>query len=88
MSFADITGTLAMIFSIAISIGMIFQVRKIRKRKSSKDISIILYCAILGELLFWMLNGIATRNIYLVISHGIGLVLVLITLAFILKYRK
>lgn len=87
MNFVAISGTVAMIWSVLISFSMILQIRKIIKRKSSKDVSLPFFLIVMMAYVFWLLHGILVGNVYLMISQTVGLIFSTTLLIFVLKYK-
>lgn len=88
MSFINIMGIIATVFSFGISFGVIMQIRKIIKRKSSKDISLLLYFIVMGSIIAWWFYGLAMKSIYLMLTNTVAFIVNAILIIVIFKYRK
>ena len=78
MSFLGIIATI--LGSIA-GLSIFFQAYKIFKRKSAKDVSILMYLFILVNGIAWILYGLEIKNAPLIIANlvgGVNVILVII----------
>ena len=76
------------IVGISMALGGIPQILRIKKRKVSKDISIWFWVIIIHGLLWWLYYGISINSISLIITNSVAIIVDLITIGFIIKYRK
>lgn len=65
---------LATTFGTITSLSTFFQVYRIFKRKSAKDISILAYSFVLVNILIWISYGIEIKNIPIIASNGVALI--------------
>jgi len=76
------------IIGISMALGGIPQILRIKKYKVSKDISIGFWIIIIHGLLWWLYYGISINSISLIITNSVAIIIDLITIGFIIKYRK
>ena len=76
------------IIGLSMVFGGLPQAYRIWKRKTSGDISIIFWVIMINGLAWWFYYGILIRSISLIITNGTGLLLDLLILLVIIKYRK
>lgn len=88
MDASEIVGMIAVIFSLLINVGTVAQIQRIRKRKTSNDISIITFLFVFASLLSWFIYALIIKDLYLGISQGVGSITVSFLIYFILKYRN
>ncbi len=73
-AYADILATLATIFGTILSLAYFPQAYKIYKRKSSADISLLMYLIIIPALVVWLLYGLSINNVALIIANVVGII--------------
>lgn len=73
---------------ISMSFGSFPQIIKLLKTKSSKDISIIFWFITIHGLCWWEYYGYLIGSICLIITNCICLILDIIVLILVIKYRK
>ncbi len=76
------------IVGISMSISGIPQIYRIWKRKTSNDISIVLWVIIVHGVAWWLYYGIIIGSISLIITNSMCLLFHSILLIMIIKYRK
>jgi uncharacterized protein with PQ loop repeat len=89
--FTDPVSTLgagATIYSIAAGSALMLQVRTMRRRGSSEDVSIAFLATTCGGYLIWLLYGIGISSMPLIVSDLIGLVCSLITVSVAWRLRR
>jgi uncharacterized protein with PQ loop repeat len=79
--FALILGTAASTIGTLACIGYFTQAIKIFKRKSSADISLVTYLTFFITGFTWLLYGISSNNLYLIIPNIFALIGVVSVLA-------
>ena len=75
------------IVGISMSLGVLPQAYRLWKRKTSNDISIILWIVMIHGIAWWLYYGIKIGSISLVITNSVCLVLDSIVLALVITYR-
>lgn len=88
MNFTNISGIIATVFSFCVSFGVIMQIRKVIRRKSSKDISLILYFIVMGSIISWWFYGLAIKSIPLILTNTFAFIVNTILVIVIFQYRK
>lgn len=76
------------IVGISMSLGGFFQLHRIWKRKTSDDISIILWLIMIHGIIWWLIYGIAISSISLIVTNSVCLFLDSIILIAIIKFRS
>lgn len=76
------------IVGISMSAGGIPQMYRIWKRKTSSDISIILWLIIVHGIAWWLYYGIRIESISLIVTNSVCLVLDSIILTMVIIYRQ
>jgi len=80
-------GLLASIFAVVMFISPLAQINKIIKIKKSDEISPILYMAMVVNCSLWTIYGAGISNWYIFTPNAIGIVLGVMTLIVIYRYR-
>ena len=75
------------IVGVSMSLGGLPQIYRMWKRKTSDDISIILWIIVIHGLAWWLYYGILIGSVSLIITNGVCLVLDSCVLIMIIKYR-
>jgi uncharacterized protein with PQ loop repeat len=88
MGFTNIMGGIATVFALLIHAGVIIQIQRIRKRRSSSDLSLPMFFFVQCACLSWFLYGCSIESIFLMVGQGVGFIVVSILLYFVLKYRN
>jgi len=76
------------IVGISMSMCGLPQALLIWKRKSSADISIVLWVVMIHGIAWWLVYGILIGSASLIITNSVGLVLDSVVLGMVIKYRK
>ena len=83
----ETVGLLASIFAVVMFISPLAQINTIIKIKKSDEISPILYMAMVVNCSLWTIYGAGISNWYIFTPNAIGIVLGVITLFVIYRYR-
>lgn len=75
------------IFGVAGSLASLLQLRRIRRRKSSEDVSLGYLSVVAGGYLLWFAYGVALDNLPLILVDAFGGVTIFATLAVALRFR-
>ena len=84
MSYITIIGLIAATFTTFSLLPQIFQ---IIKTKSTKDISLMMFCLYCTGVLCWLIYGILIHSFPVMIANSITLIFNLIILGYKLKYK-
>lgn len=88
MNYVEILAVAAAIMGIIMSAAGIPQILKIIKRKSSKDVSIMMMMLFLIGVTIWLVYGVYINNYPIIIGNAVGVVVWGATLITTIKYRK
>ena len=83
--------TLAVIaaaWAIAMALGPILQVRKILEHRSSHGVSVAYFLVLLVGFLLWLAYGIVAWNLALVVPNAVATVVIVLTIAVAVRYRR
>jgi len=76
------------IVGVSMSLGGLPQIYRMWKRKTSDDISIILWIILIHGMAWWLYYGILMDSVSLIITNSVCLVLDSCVLIMIIKYRR
>ena len=76
------------IVGVSMSLGGLPQIYRMWKRKTSDDISIILWIILIHGMAWWLYYGILMNSVSLIITNSVCLVLDSCVLIMIIKYRR
>ncbi|OGN08458.1 MAG: hypothetical protein A2750_01920 [Candidatus Yanofskybacteria bacterium RIFCSPHIGHO2_01_FULL_45_42] len=88
MDFDKITGAIAMIISLGISLLLADQIRLVRKIGRTENLSIPLQVIVTLSYLGWVLHGLSTGDLFLTISQSFGFIMMCMLLYSIERARK
>lgn len=80
----DVVGTAAAIFT---TISFIPQVIQVVKTKSTKDISLLMFSLFTLGVTFWLIYGLLTNSLPVILANATVLCLSLTIIAYKLKYK-
>ena len=75
-------------WGIAMAVSPIFQIRKIVRRRSSREISIAYFNVLLVGFALWVAYGAAIGNIVLVLPNTVALCVCAATILVAARYRR
>jgi uncharacterized protein with PQ loop repeat len=81
-------GAGATAYSLAAGGALLLQVRTMRRRGSSRDVSVGFLATTSGGYLIWLLYGVGISSFPLIVSDAIGLVCSLVTVTVALRLRS
>lgn len=84
MSFINILGIIAAIFTTS---SLIPQLIQIIKTKSTKGVSFSMFALFLGGLFFWLIYGILIKSFPIIISNVTSMIIDIIILVYKFKYK-
>ncbi len=84
MDYINIMGLIA---GTLTTISYLPQAIKIWKKKSAKEVSLLMYIIISIGILLWLIYGIEIQSLPLILANGISLIFSLIILTGKLKYK-
>jgi MtN3 and saliva related transmembrane protein len=80
-------GIAAATWAIAMALGPVLQIRKIREQRTSRGVSIGYFLILLVGFLLWLAYGIAASSLVLVIPNIVAAAVTATTIAVALRYR-
>jgi uncharacterized protein with PQ loop repeat len=87
MTTAQIIGTAATLYGFGASFAMLLQMRQLRERGSSCDVSAAFLGSYVGGYAIWLLYGVSIGSTPVILVHAVGLVSGALTLAVALALR-
>jgi len=81
-------GLIAATWAIAMALGPVLQIRKIREQKSSRGISIGYFLILFVGFGLWLAYGIAASSLVLIVPNVVAAVVVGATIVVALRYRR
>lgn len=83
-----ILGTCATIAGVLMAVSPALQIRRMRRTRSSNDVSLLYLTMLAGGFVVWLAYGIARDDWPMKISNTASLVFMLITITVALTYRR
>jgi uncharacterized protein with PQ loop repeat len=83
----ETVGLMASIFAVVMFVSPIAQIQSIRKIGKSDEVSPVLYMAMVVNCSLWTIYGAGISNWYIFTPNAIGIVLGILTLTVIYRYR-
>ena len=87
MTTSQIIGTAATLYGFGASSAMLLQVRQLRARGSSCDVSAAFLGTYVGGYAIWLLYGVSIGSVPIILVHAVGLSFGALTLAVALALR-
>ena len=87
MTTSQILGTAATLYGFGASCAMLLQVRQLRERGTSCDISAAFLVSYVGGYAIWLLYGVSIASVPIILVHAVGLGTGGLTLAVALALR-
>jgi MtN3 and saliva related transmembrane protein len=75
-------------WAIAMALGPVLQIRKIRQHRSSHGLSIGYFLVLFVGFLLWLAYGIAAGNVALIVPNTVAAVVIAATIGFAVRYRR
>lgn len=76
------------IYGVVGALGGAAQALKIRKRKSSDDVSLLFFFIYGFGYVVWLVYGLVFKDVPLIVVDTVGIMVTCVNLYFILKYRN
>lgn len=73
MTTSEIIGTAATLYGFGASFAMLLQVRQLRERGTSCDVSAAFLGAYVGGYAIWLLYGVSIGSVPIILVHAVGL---------------
>ena len=88
MNTVDILATCATIAGVLMAMSPFLQVRRMRRTRSSNDVSLLYLSMLAGGFVVWLAYGLSLNNWAMIISNVASLVFMVITILVALTYRR
>jgi uncharacterized protein with PQ loop repeat len=83
-----ILATCATIAGVIMAMSPLLQIRRMRRTRSSNDVSLLYLSMLAGGFIVWLAYGVAITNWAMMISNTASLVFMLITISVALAFRR
>ena len=87
MTGSELIGVAATLYGFAASWAILLQARQLRRRGSSCDVSARFFATYVGGYAIWLVYGLTTANVPIILVHAVGLVCGTLTLGVALALR-
>jgi uncharacterized protein with PQ loop repeat len=81
-------GIVAGSWGVAMALSPVLQIRRIRRRRSSDDVSVAYLVIVTVGFSLWVAYGITIRNAFLVVPNVVALLVGVTTIVVALRYRS
>ncbi len=88
MQAADILAVCATIAGVLMAAAPFLQIRRMRRTRSSNDVSLLYLSMLAGGFIVWLAYGVSITNWAMIISNTASLVFMTITIVVALSYRR
>ena len=88
MQAADILAVCATIAGVLMALSPYLQIRRMRRTRSSNDVSLLYMSMLAGGFVVWLAYGLSISNCAMIISNTASLVFMAITIVVALSYRR
>ncbi|HEY3335377.1 MAG TPA: SemiSWEET family transporter [Candidatus Limnocylindrales bacterium] len=88
MNTVDVLATCATIAGVLMAMAPFLQIRRMRRTRSSNDVSLLYLSMLAGGFVVWLAYGISLGNWAMIISNTASLVFMGITILVALTYRR
>ena len=85
---ADVLAVCATIAGVLMALSPYLQIRRMRRTRSSNDVSLLYMSMLAGGFIVWLAYGFAISNWAMMISNTASLAFMLITILVALTYRR
>ena len=85
---ADVLAVCATIAGVLMALSPYLQIRRMRRTRSSNDVSLLYMSMLAGGFIVWLAYGFSISNWAMMISNSASLVFMLITILVALTYRR
>jgi len=84
----DVLATCALIAGLLMAMSPFLQVRRMRRTRSSNDVSLLYLSMLSGGFIVWLAYGLSISNWAMIISNIASLIFMVITIFVALTYRR
>ena len=88
MNTVDVLATCALIAGLLMAMSPFLQVRRMRRTRSSNDVSLLYLSMLSGGFIVWLAYGLSISNWAMIISNIASLIFMVITIFVALTYRR
>ena len=88
MNTVDLLATCALIAGLLMAMSPFLQVRRMRRTRSSNDVSLLYLSMLSGGFIVWLAYGLSISNWAMIISNIASLIFMVITIFVALTYRR
>jgi uncharacterized protein with PQ loop repeat len=88
MQAADVLAVCATIAGVLMAAAPFLQIRRMRRTRSSNDVSLLYLSMLAGGFIVWLAYGVSITNWAMIISNTASLVFMSITIVVALTYRR
>ena len=88
MNTVDVLATCALIAGLLMAMSPFLQVRRMRRTRSSNDVSLLYLSMLSGGFIVWLAYGLSLNNWAMIISNIASLIFMVITIFVALTYRR
>ena len=74
-------------WGVAMAVSPVLQIRRIRQRRSSHDVSLTAYAVLIFGFVLWIAYGVSLRNFALIVPNSVALAVAITTVTVALRYR-
>jgi uncharacterized protein with PQ loop repeat len=74
-------------WGVAMAASPLLQLRRIRRRRSSSDVSLGAYAVLIVGFVLWIAYGVALGNPALIVPNSVALAVAALTVTIALRYR-
>jgi MtN3 and saliva related transmembrane protein len=74
-------------WGVAMAVSPVLQIRRIRRHRSSRDVSLGYYAVLMVGFLLWVAYGVALANPALIVPNAVAFAVGVATVAVALRYR-
>ena len=85
---ADVLAVCATIAGVLMALSPFLQIRRMRRTRSSNDVSLLYLSMLAGGFVVWLAYGLSIANWAMIISNTASLVFMAITIVVALSYRR
>ena len=88
MNTVDVLATCATIAGVLMAMSPVLQIRRMRRTRSSNDVSLLYLSMLAGGFIVWLAYGLSLNNWAMIISNVASMVFMAITIVVALTYRR
>lgn len=87
MSFESLTGVLASVMGIAMSLAPLLQARRVQRMGDSSEVSVALFLILIIGSVMWLVRGVVTADPVLIVPNVVAVAVEAVTIAVVLRFR-